>query len=106
SSIAGSERISVLRTGATPASPLTLVGSMDFTFPVNWEHTTFASAVRPSPGHPGDFDVVFNIGSQFNGVVIGSDGKVALDAKGNAITQPAKGTVEFSGLITGTLKGV
>src|SRR4051812_18592030 len=33
SSAAGSERISVLRTGATPGTPLTLVGSINFSFP-------------------------------------------------------------------------
>jgi hypothetical protein len=105
SSLAGSERISVLRTGATPAAPLRLVGSIDFTFPAVWEHTTYASAVRPTPGQPGNFDLVFNIGSQYNGVVIGSDGNVVLDAHGNPILQPTIGTVQASGLATGTLRG-
>ena len=49
---------------ATPGASLTLVGSINFSFPGNWEHTTYASVVRPTPGQPGDFDVIFNIGSQ------------------------------------------
>ena len=53
SSEAGSERISVLRTGATPASPLTLVGSINFGFASSWWHTTYAYAVWPIPGQPG-----------------------------------------------------
>src|SRR5262249_35286700 len=105
SSLAGSERISVLRLGPTPADPLTLAGSIDFSFPFNWEHTTFASAVRPAPGQPGDYDVVFNIGSQFNGAVIGSDGQVVLDARGRAIPEPTTGTVGVGGLVSGTLLG-
>jgi len=105
SSLGGSERISVLREGATSDAPLTLAGSIDFSFPSPWEHTTYALAVRPTPGQAGSFDVVFNIGSQYNGVVIGSDGKVVLDANGNPTLQPTMGTVGASGLITGTLQG-
>jgi hypothetical protein len=105
SSAGGSERISVLRTGATPDAPLTLVGSINFSFPANWEHTTYASVVRPTPGQPGNYDVIFNIGSQYNGVVIGSDGNVVLDQNGNPTYQPTTGTVGISGLITGTLQG-
>jgi hypothetical protein len=106
SSISGSERISVLRTGATPSTPLTLMGSINFAFPnPAWDHTTFASVVRPTPGDPGAYDVIFNIGSEFNGVVIGNDGNVVLDANGNPILEPTKDTVQADGLVTGTLRG-
>jgi glucose/arabinose dehydrogenase len=101
----GSERISVLRAGASPSAALSLVGSIDFSFPSPWEHTTFASVIRPTPGQPGNYDVIFNIGSQYNGVVIGSDGNVVLDATGNPTYQPTTGTVSASGLVTGTLQG-
>jgi hypothetical protein len=105
SSQSGSERISVLRAGATPDASLTLVGSINFSFTSFWDHTTFASVVRPTPGQPGDYDVIFNIGSEYNGVVIGSDGNVVLDAHGNPILQPTIDTVGASGLVTGTLRG-
>ena len=106
SSVAGSERISFLRMGSTPAAPLTLAGSLDIHFPdPSWEHTTFALAVRPTPGQPGNYDVFFNIGSQFNGVVIGSDGKVVLDSKGVPTYQPTLDTVRTSGLMSSTLAG-
>jgi hypothetical protein len=101
----GSERISVLHEGATPSSPLTLAGSIYFSFPANWEHTTYASVVRPTPGQPGSYDLIFNIGSQYNGVVIGSDGRVVLDQNGNPTYQPTTGTVTASGLVSGTLEG-
>ena len=40
--------ISVLRKSAT-VSPYALVGSIAFNFPANWEHQTYALAVRPTP---------------------------------------------------------
>jgi glucose/arabinose dehydrogenase len=105
SSATGNERISVLRTGATVGASLTLVGSINFSFPTNWEHTSFASVVRPTPGQSGNFDVIFNIGSQYNGVVIGGNGSVVLDNNGNPTYEPSTGTVSASGLISGTLLG-
>ncbi len=104
SSQSGSERISFLHTGATPSATLTLAGSINFSFPANWEHTTFASVVRPTPGQAGYFDVIFNIGSEYNGVVIGSNGNVVLDSHGNPTYVPSNGTATASGLISGTLQ--
>jgi hypothetical protein len=97
SSATGSERISFLRTGATPSDSLTLAGSINFSFPNGWEHTTFASVVRPTPGQSGNFDVIFNIGSQFNGVNV--------DSNDNPTYMPTTGTATASGLIGGTLLG-
>jgi glucose/arabinose dehydrogenase len=87
SSQPGSESIWVLRMGAAASDPYTLIGSLQFAFPANWEHTTFALAVRPTPGgSPREYDVFFNVGSEYN------------DA-------PTKDTVGLSGLISGTLQG-
>ena len=105
SSQTGNPTISILRTGATPSDPLTLVGSLNFGFPSGWWHLTYASAVRPTPGQPGDYDLFFNIGSQNNGVVDGSDGSVVLDNQGNPTYQPTTNPVSISGLIAGTLQG-
>jgi glucose/arabinose dehydrogenase len=105
SSQSGSERITVLRRGTTADAPLTVAGVIEFQFLSYWEHTTFASAARPTPDHPGSFDVFFNIGSEYNGVVIGSDGKVVVDAMGNPTYQPTTDTVPASGLVTATLLG-
>src|SRR5438132_5157272 len=62
----GGEAISVLRAGATPADPLSFLGSIRFAFPSVWEHVSYASAVRENPDQPGDFDLFFNIGSREN----------------------------------------
>ena len=105
STIVGQEQISVLLAGATPADPPTLVGSIDFTFPTGWEHTSYALATRPTPGQPGNYDVFFNIGSQFNGVEWDSQGNVILDSNGHAIPTPTTGTVAAGGLLVATLQG-
>jgi glucose/arabinose dehydrogenase len=88
SSQTSSESIWVLRMGAAPSDPYSLVGSINFAFPTpSWEHTTFALVVRPTPGvSSGEYDLFFNVGSEYN------------DA-------PNTDTVGLSGLISGTLQG-
>jgi hypothetical protein len=101
----GGERISVLRTGASPGDPLTLVGSIDFSFASGWWHTTFANAVWPIPGQSGAYEVFFNIGSENNGVARDGNGNVILDANGNPTYQLTTSSVPASGLLSATLVG-
>ena len=59
--------ISVLRAGATPASPLTYVGAIDLTYPSGgWLHPHSALGVRPTPGKPESCDLFFQLGSDKN----------------------------------------
>lgn len=78
--------ITVLKPGATPSAPWTPAGSLDFAFAPGWEHDQPGIAVRPSPGKSGSYDLVFNIGSEF-------DHQLSTDP------------VQLSGLISGTLSG-
>ena len=83
----GSERISILRMTGGPAGPYTLVGTLNFTFPANWEHKSYALAVRPAPsGAANTWELYFNVGSDSN------DGQSAA-------------TVGLSGMLTATLNG-
>lgn len=91
SSQAGTQQISFLRAGATPASALTLLGTMNFSFPAGWQHTTYALAVRPAPGAPNAYEVYFNIGAQGNST--GSTGSVGMQTSG------------LAGLTSGTVAG-
>jgi glucose/arabinose dehydrogenase len=59
-------RISVMRRGATAADRYTLLGSVNFNFTADWWHVTYGQAVRPTPGEPGKYDLLFNIGSRDN----------------------------------------
>ena len=78
--------ITFLKPGATATSPLTDAGSLQFAFPENWEHSQMGVAARPTPGQPGSYDVIFNVGSEF-------DHQVSSDP------------VQVSGLTTATLHG-
>jgi glucose/arabinose dehydrogenase len=65
----GEEAISVLRLGPTPASPLTWLGAIDFSYPSPApasSHRNVALAVRDTPGSPGKVDLVWNVGSEQN----------------------------------------
>ncbi len=57
----------VLRAGATPEAPLSLVGSLTVRYPTGgWEHPHSGLAVRPIPGKPGSCDLLFQVGSDQN----------------------------------------
>lgn len=62
----GAHSLYVLRQGATPASALTLEGTLDLSYPLPWQHATFNIDVREAPGHPGEYEVYFNVGSKEN----------------------------------------
>jgi len=60
------ERISLWRTGATPSSPLIPAGSLSFSFPGGFSHSTYALAARVAPSNPAAVEVFFNLGGQGN----------------------------------------
>jgi glucose/arabinose dehydrogenase len=63
---ASESAIILLKPGATPASTMTASGSVNFSFPGGWYHPTMGLAARATPGSPGSYDLVFNVGSQYN----------------------------------------
>jgi len=81
-----SSTITLLKPGATPDAPFTNAGQLQFGFSADWEHLQMGIAVRPTPGQPGSFDLVFNVGSRF-------------DAQASGI--PAS----LSGLVSGNVDG-
>ena len=58
--------IVVLRAGATPADPLTLVGRIGIDYPPSWEHPNSALAIRAKPGRTNEYDLLFQLGSDAN----------------------------------------
>lgn len=58
----GQETISFFRTGASASDPLVAAGALDFTFPVDWQHTSYALAARPTTSGTG-VEVYFNVGA-------------------------------------------
>ena len=58
--------ISIFRTGATPADPLTMVGEITINYRGSWLHPHSALAVRPTPGEADSYELYFQLGSSVN----------------------------------------
>ncbi len=70
--------ISILRMGPTPADALTLAGQIQFNYAGGWYHPHSALAIRPTPDQAGNYDLFFQLGSQFNFAV--TTGTVSLSS--------------------------
>jgi glucose/arabinose dehydrogenase len=78
--------ITLLKPGAGASDAMTPVGTFALSYPEPWTHSSMGLTARQTPGVPGSYDLIFNIGSRYD--------KAASDA-----------TVGISGLINGTLNG-
>jgi len=58
--------ITVLRAGASPSDPLTLVGRITISYPVSWYHPNSALGIRNTPGQTNSYDLLFQLGSENN----------------------------------------
>lgn len=59
--------ITVLRSGETPSAPLTRLGAISINYPTGgWLHPHSALGLRETPGQPGSYDLLFQLGSQAN----------------------------------------
>jgi glucose/arabinose dehydrogenase len=58
--------ITVLRRGASPASPLTFVGRIGIAYPGSWYHPNSALGLRKTPGQTNSYDLLFQLGSDSN----------------------------------------
>ena len=58
--------MTVLRTGASPASPLTFVGRIGIAYPGSWFHPNSALGLRKTPGQTNSYDLLFQLGSDSN----------------------------------------
>jgi glucose/arabinose dehydrogenase len=59
--------ITVLRAGAAPSDPLTLVGRIIITnYSASWQHSSSALGIRKTPGQTNSYDLLFQVGSESN----------------------------------------
>ena len=76
-------QITIFQAGA--GGVLTSIGQMNFDFPASfWWHDSHTIAMRAVPGQPNSYELVFNIGSEFNDL-------------------PSVNTVSVSGIVSATL---
>jgi glucose/arabinose dehydrogenase len=59
--------ITILRAGASPSAPLTLVGQIIFNYPdPAWEHVNSSLGIRKTLGQTNSYDLLFQVGSESN----------------------------------------
>ena len=76
-----SRNISVFQTGANfSANSLTLKGSLDFSFPTNYIHSTYSEAFRQTGA--GQFELYFNVGSATNNIATAVPSGVTVSGTG------------------------
>jgi hypothetical protein len=82
----GDHTITLVKPGVNPGDPWTSAGVFNFNYGSNWQHNTIGITAEATPGSPGSYTLVFNIGSQFE-------------------HQTSTNTVALTGLATATLTG-
>ena len=82
----GDISISLLQPGVTGSDPLTEVAKLNFNFPGggNWDHDQMAMAARPTPGVAGSWDMIVNVGSEYDNVATPAGDQVTLTGAGFA----------------------
>lgn len=74
--------INLLQAGATPASPMSMAAALQLSYPTPWEHPSVGLAARPTPGVPGSYDLMINVGSQYDNVITPAGSTATLTGTG------------------------
>ena len=77
-------QIVLLQAGA--GGSLTQIGQLTFAYPGVWEHDSHAIAIRAVTGQPNTYQLVFNVGAQFNDTA--SVGTVGISGLASATLNP------------------
>lgn len=64
--IADTKPITILRRGNLPSDPLSLVGQIIINYPGTRSHSGTALSVRKTPGYTNRFDILFQLGAEYN----------------------------------------
>jgi len=73
--------VSILRTGAVPSDSLTLAGQISINYPTGgWLHPHSALGLRRTPGKPGSYDLLFQLGSDENMAVTTRTAAISSDS--------------------------
>jgi uncharacterized protein (TIGR03437 family) len=64
----GAFTITLLQPGMEPIDPWTPVAVIHFSFAAGWDHPNAGFASRPTPGRPGFYDLVVNVGSEADAI--------------------------------------
>ena len=78
----GDHSITLLQAGATPGSPMTVVATLHLNYPAPWEHPSVGLAAEPTPGVPGSYNLVINVGAQGDNTATPPTSQVTLTGTG------------------------
>jgi hypothetical protein len=78
----GDHSISLLQPGAAPGSPAALIATLNLNYPTPWEHPSVGLAARPTPGVPGSYDLIVNVGAQGDNTATPASSQVTLTGTG------------------------
>ncbi|HKE22339.1 MAG TPA: hypothetical protein VKB88_08110 [Bryobacteraceae bacterium] len=78
----GDHSITLVQPGPTPSSPVTTAATLTLNYAQPWEHDNVGMAVRPTPGVPGSYDLILNIGAQGDNTATPASQQVTLTGTG------------------------
>jgi hypothetical protein len=78
----GGSSINLLQAGSTPSSPMSLAATLQLSYPIPWDHPSVGLAARPTPGVPGSYDLIINVGSQYDNVITPAGSTATLTGTG------------------------
>jgi hypothetical protein len=78
----GDHSITLLQTGATPGAPSTVVATLHLNYPTPWEHPSVGLAAEATPGVPGSYNLIVNVGSQYDNTATPAGSQVTLTGTG------------------------
>jgi len=78
----GDHSITLLKPGATPGSPMTPVATLQLSYPIPWEHSNVGLAAEPTPGVPGSYNLIINVGAQYDNVATPAGSQATLTGTG------------------------
>jgi glucose/arabinose dehydrogenase len=74
--------ITLLQPGATDSAPMTAVATIQLSYPNSWEHSSLGLAARPTPGVPGYYHLIINIGSEYDNIATPPADRVTMTGTG------------------------
>ena len=77
----GDHSITLLKPGA-PGSPAALIATLHLNYPTPWEHPSVGLTARPTPGVPGSWDLIVNVGAQGDNTATPANSQVTLTGTG------------------------
>ena len=85
----GNHSFTFLQPGSTTSSPMSAVASLNLVYASGWEHDNIGIAAEPTPGVPGSYDFIVNIGAYGDNTATPSTDTVALSGTGFATAPSA-----------------